>query len=577
MRGKFWKIAAAAPETARRLADELKISTLMAQLLLNRGLVEPTQAVDFLTPNLSQLHDPFLFQDMEPAVFRIMQAVKRNESVLIHGDYDVDGITATALLIKILARYLPGRLLYYIPKRLEEGYGVHRASLEKAVARGVSLIITVDCGISAVTEGEYLREKGVDLIITDHHEPPRVLPQAYAILNPKLEGSAYPFTQLAGVGVAFKLLQGISREIPAISEELSKNLDLVAFGTVADIVPLLEENRILVKFGLEQFNNTANIGLQALIQVAGLKNREITTGQISYVLAPRINAAGRMGSSGIGVKLLTSNELQPALEYARELEKENQNRQETEDIVFQDAKARIDSQPELASEHALVLAGAGWHLGVIGIVASKLVELYHKPVILIGTDGPEGRGSGRSIPGFNLFTAIENCGQYLLKFGGHEFAAGLSIESEMIPLFKKAFQELARRRLAPEDLQPVLKVEGLIDLSRATLDLARELTRLAPCGPANPTPVLGCEALNLLNFKSVGENGKHLKVKVTDETVIREGIGFNLGFACEELAGAKEIDLAFSLEENIWNGASNVQLNLKDIRTTGEMVKRVNG
>lgn len=572
---KLWKVSSEISENARQLSGQLGVSPLIAQLLINRGITDVLQAERFLAPALNQLYDPYLLPDMKKAVSRIQQAIANEETVLIYGDYDVDGITSTSLMIRVLNKYFPGRLLYYIPKRLEEGYGLHLTSLDKAIAKGVSLIITVDCGISAREEAAFLKEKGIDLIITDHHEPQGVLPDAYAIIDPKIEDSGYPFTQLAGVGVAFKVLQGLSTVLPEIRTDLFANLDLVAFGTVADIVPLLEENRVLVKYGLEQLNHTNNIGLRALIEVAGLRGREINSGHIGYILAPRINAAGRMGNSSIGVKLFLSKEPLQAVEYARSLEKENLNRQEIETAVLEEAQAQIEANPAWNSEHALVLAGEGWHLGVIGIVASKLVDLYHKPVILIGMDGDEGRGSGRSIGGFNLFNAIENCSEYLVRFGGHEFAAGLSVKREVFPSFQRAFLELAKTRLTPADLQPVLKIESMIDLSHATLDLVRELTRLAPCGPSNPTPVLGCKAISLVDYRSVGENGRHLKVKVSDSRIVREGIGFNLGAVYEELATAKEVDVAFSLEENVWNGASSVQLNLKDVRAAGEQIKQV--
>ncbi|MGD9154188.1 MAG: single-stranded-DNA-specific exonuclease RecJ [Bacillota bacterium] len=564
---KVWKIVNNTTKEAEVFAQALGISPLLAQLLLNRGINGIDQAQRFLAPDLERLHDPFLFREMKRATDRIYRAITGNESVLIYGDYDVDGITSIALIVRVLSKYLPGRLLYYIPKRLEEGYGLHLTSLQKAFAKGVRLIITVDCGISARDEAAYLKEQGVDLIITDHHEPQGALPDAYAIINPKVPGCGYPFPQLAGVGVAFKLLQGLARLIPEIGPRLLSNLDLVAFGTVADIVPLLDENRILVKYGLEQLNQTNNVGLAALIEVLGLRGRDINCGHIGFILAPRINAAGRLGNPSVGVKLFLTADALQARQLAKDLDLENQNRQEIENAVLAEAQAQIAAQPQLEEEYALVLAGEGWHLGVIGIVASRLVELYHKPVILIGLEGEEGRGSGRSIAGFNLFAAVERCGAYLNKFGGHEFAAGLSIGRARIPEFKTAFLKLAKESLGPEDLQPTLRVESLVDLNGVTLDLVRELDKLAPCGPSNPTPVLGCCDVSLVDLRSVGENGKHLKVKVKSADTIREGIGFNLGFLHPELAFTQEVDLAFCPEENVWNGSTTVQLNLKDVRT----------
>ncbi|MGE5607310.1 MAG: single-stranded-DNA-specific exonuclease RecJ [Bacteroidota bacterium] len=569
MPGKVWKLVETPLELACELAKQLGVSPLLGQLLVNRGITDLKKASAFLTPDIDQLHDPFLFKEMGQAVDRLEKAVKDQEQVLVYGDYDVDGVTSVALFIRVLGKLLPGKIFYYIPKRLEEGYGLHLSSLERAAGRGVKLVITVDCGITAVEESRYLKNNGIDLIITDHHEPQADLPEACAIIDPKVPGAGYPFSQLAGVGVAFKLLQGLASRLPDLRERLFNNLDLVAFGTVADIVPLLEENRIIVKYGLDQLRKQENVGMQALIQTTGLGEREINAGHIGYLLAPRINAAGRMGNPSIGVKLFLTNDPVQALDLAKELEKENQHRQMTENEVLQEAQLQIEAEPELLQEHALVLAGEGWHLGVIGIVASKLVEIYHKPVILIGFEGDEGRGSGRSIAGFNLFEAIEACGQYLVRYGGHEFAAGLTVTRDQFLSFKRAFLNKAKVDLNQEDLLPWLKIESMVDLTGINLELVRELNKLAPCGPANPTPILGCKALQLVEYRNVGENGKHLKLKVSAANVIREGIGFNLGCLNQELASTKEVDLAFSLEENNWNGSAQVQLNLKDIVTRG--------
>jgi single-stranded-DNA-specific exonuclease len=566
---KIWKINENVNYMATALAEHLGVSPLLCQLLINRGLSEPLKAEAFLTPDLTQLHDPFLFKDMERAVGRLEQAIQKRERVLIYGDYDVDGISSVALMIRVLARCLPGNLLYYIPKRLEEGYGLHLNSLEKAFSKDIDLVITVDCGISACDEASYLKTKGIDLIITDHHEPPPNLPEAYAILNPKIPDSGYPFSQLAGVGVTYKFLQALSRTagITELPGRLSDNMDLVALGTIADIVPLLEENRVLVKYGLEKIQKTGNLGLQSLIQVTGLKDKELNCSHIGYIIAPRINAAGRIGNPNLGLKLLLTNEPVLALELAQELEKANKTRQEIETHVWQEAQQKVEDCPRMLEDHALVLSGAGWHLGVIGIVASKLVDQYHKPVVLIGLDGEEGRGSGRSIPGFNLFEAVSACSQFLTRFGGHEFAAGISIQRDQIPSFTESFLQLTRERIMKEALNPVIVVESLVDFNQLTLDLARELEKLAPYGSANPVPILGCRSLDIIDFKNVGENGKHLKLKISNKEITREGIGFNLGFVNQELASAQEVDVAFSLEENNWNGFTQVQLNLKDIVT----------
>lgn len=550
------------------IARELGVSPVVAQILINRGFGDVDSARSFLSASMDDLGDPFLFEGMGRAVDRISRAVLGDEKILIYGDYDVDGVTSVSVLMRLLLPLARGRLYFYIPNRLEEGYGLNLEAVEKAARNGISVIITVDCGISAVKEAEAAQKLGVDLIITDHHEPPSELPPAFSIMDPKMPGCAYPFSSLAGVGMAFKLATALASRLPISRERLEAVLDLVALGTVADIVPLVGENRILVKYGLEQLNRTTNEGLKALVDVCGLQGRDIGTGHLGFSLAPRINATGRLGNSYAGVQLFLTNDPQRAAELARELDGENRRRQQIEADLLDQAARQAETQMSGGDRRTLVLAGEGWHHGVIGIVASKIVDRFYRPAIMIGFDGPEGRGSGRGIPGFHLYRALKECAPHLVKFGGHEFAAGLSIERGSLEAFSAAFENHARTCLRDEDLIPSLRVDAEIELSEATLDLARQIDCLAPHGPSNPQPILVCRDVCLASMKGVGENGKHLKVQARKGTRQVDGIGFGMGEYMAQLPQGSSVSIAFSLEENLWNGNSSVQLNLKDIKAT---------
>ncbi|NLG84561.1 MAG: single-stranded-DNA-specific exonuclease RecJ [Firmicutes bacterium] len=569
MAARRWRAIPAEPEKAGRIARLLGVSPLIGQLLLNRGLEDPDRAHRFLFPALEHLHPPALLPGLPQAVERLMAAFRREEKILIFGDYDVDGITATSLLVRLLQPLAKGGIYYYVPKRLEEGYGLSVEVMKKAARQGVKLILTVDCGITARAEVAYARELGMEVIVTDHHQPGEEIPAAAAVIDPKLPGSRYPFPELAGVGVAFKLALALAERGLVPKEELFRHLDLVALGTIADVVPLLDENRVLACYGLRQLNRTENPGLRALLEVTRLAEREVNAGHVGFILAPRLNATGRLGDASPGVKLLLTGNPERARSIARDLERDNQERQRLENKLLEEARARIAAEIDLERERAIVLAAAGWHPGVIGIVASRLVESFHRPVVLISLEGEEGRGSGRSIPGFNLYQGLATCAAHLERFGGHEAAAGLTIRSEKVEEFARAFTEMARTGIPPSLLEPTLRIEAEVGLAEADLALAREVARLAPYGPGNPAPVLACREVEVLDCRGVGEENKHLKLRVAQAGAVREGIGFNFGAAVAEVAASRTVDLAFTLEESSFNGTTDVQLCLRDLICRG--------
>ncbi|HCT37404.1 MAG TPA: single-stranded-DNA-specific exonuclease RecJ [Firmicutes bacterium] len=563
---RVWQIKQPQPDLCRTFAENLGVSPVISQILINRGISSIDQARAFLGGTISDLHDPFLFPGMDRAAERIVQAIRDGEKILIFGDYDVDGITSVALLIRLLYPYAKRNLFYHIPNRLEEGYGLNSAAIEKAGRNGITLLITVDCGITAVAEIELAKSLGMDVIVSDHHEPPAVLPEALALINPKIPDCPYPFRDLCGAGVAFKLAMAVSDKIGISEEALFREIDLVALATVADMVPLFGENRIIVKAGLERIANTTNEGMKALIAVCGLGERAITTGHLAFYLAPRINAAGRLGYAQTGINLFLATDPDQALSLARKLEAENRERQAIEAELTGCACRQAEELLAKKDQRTLVLAGDNWHHGVLGIVASKIVERFYRPAILIGWDGTEGRGSGRSIQGFHLYHALEECAGHLTRFGGHESAAGLSITRNSLDQFAEAFENHAQGCLDDSAMIPALNADVEIELEQATLELARQLTGLEPFGSQNPEPILVCRNIMMVSPKGVGGNGKHLKFKAQSANARLDGIGFGLGSRLPDLQSKTAVDLAFALEENTWNGVSSAQANVKDLK-----------
>lgn len=556
-----------APPPDSTLVDGLVTSTGLSrqiiQILVSRGLETTEKIESFLDPNLKDLKDPFSMLGMERLVERVSTALMQNEKIIIYGDYDVDGITATTLLFLVLRR-LGAQVDYFLPNRLVEGYGLSEDGINAAIKKGVSLIITVDTGITAVDEVAYANSKGVDILITDHHEPAERTPEAFAIVNPKQVGCSYG-GELSGVGVAFKVAQALYNRFGQDEAELSEHLDLVALGTSADIVPLVGENRILTRFGMKQIAMTAKPGLKWLIDVSGIIGKSIGTGQIVFVLAPRINALGRLGSAEQAVRLLATHDDSEAREIAKALDNQNNRRKEIDEYTLNQAMAQLAEIVNLEEDRAIVLAADGWHQGVIGIVASRIVEKYHLPTVMIAVENGEGKGSARSIPGFHLCEALKECEHLLVRYGGHKYAAGLSIKSEHIDEFRKKFLEVSRSVLSAEDIVPKLNIDLDIELATVNEEFMDSMERFSPFGPHNMRPVFvsrGCEVIG--NPFVVGRN--HLKMRVMQGGKRLDVIGFGLGERVRELSDNCMVDIVYTLEYNTFNGRTTIQIRLKDVR-----------
>jgi len=562
---KIWRVKAADPAMQYILSRKLGVSPLMAQFLINRGIFTAEAANEFLNASLAALHPPMLMRDMDRGVELAARALDTGQKILVYGDYDADGVTGTTLLVTVLS-LLNGKVDYYIPHRLELGYGLHTEVLRQARNDGVGLVITVDCGIANAAEvRETLAWGGPEIIITDHHEPPAELPPAAAVINPKRRDCTYPFRELAGVGVAYKFALALL-EKKACPVEPDEYLDLVCLGTVADIVPLHGENRILVKHGLAKLARFENHGLKALCSVSGLKTETPGTREVGYILAPRLNAAGRLGNANAAVRLLLSEDDAAASELAAELVRNNQTRQELENAAMGEALGMLDGDPSLSAGRVLVLASTHWHPGVIGIVASRLVERYHKPTLLLACEGDLGKGSARSVEGFDLMTALEYSSSCLLEYGGHSMAAGLSIETGQIDRFRILINEYAAGVPDNGNQPGTLELDALVSLQQITRELVDEIEMLKPYGHGNPCPVLATPGARLLQCRGVGKNEAHLKIRVGENNANLDGIGFNLGKYADELAAAREISVAFTPTINEWQGRSYLQIKVNDLQ-----------
>lgn len=548
------------------LAKELGIPRILSRILLQRGIDCFDKARTYFRPEVEELHDPFLMKDMDKAVDRLHQALEKGEKILVYGDYDVDGVSGCSLLYLILSRMVGSRVTYYIPDRITEGYGLSRQAIQEHAEKGVTLILAIDCGVTAVDEIRFARELGVDVLVCDHHEPGDELPPAAAILDPKRPDCPYPFKELAGVGVGFKLMQALYQRLGLVEAELDEYLDIVAIGSCADIVPLIDENRILVRHGLDRINSNPRFGIKALLESSGIDRKEITVGLVVFVLAPRINAVGRMGDARRAVQLFTSQSLQQARTLAKELEKENKVRRDVDETTFKEALEIIESQFDAANDYAFVLYKRDWHPGVIGIAASRIVERFYRPTIMISVVDGIGKGSARSIANFNVYEAIKQCSQHLITFGGHKYAAGLTIREENIPSFIEMFKEVARAQITPEDLVPTMKIDCEVHLNDFDERLMRLLKLMGPFGPLNLRPVFVSRKLKVVGEPSiVGSN--HLKLNLEQNGVTMTAIGFNFADQAEEvLKNNRVIDCAYVLEENYWNGRKELQMRLKDIK-----------
>ncbi len=548
------------------LAKELGIPNILSRILLRRGIDCFDKARVYFRPDLEQLHDPFLMKDMDKAVDRLHQALTRGENILVYGDYDVDGVCGSSLLYLVLSRLVGTKVSYYIPDRISEGYGLSKNSLKEACEKDVSLVLTVDCGITATEEIQYAQSLDMDVIICDHHEPGDEMPPANAILDPKRNDCPYPFKELAGVGVGFKLIQGLYQRLGMEVSELDEYLDIVAIGSSADIVPLVDENRILVRHGLDQINYNPRFGVKALLESAGIDKREMTVGLIVFVIGPRINAVGRMGDARRAVQLLTAQSLQQARILAKELERENKVRRSVDENTFKEAVEIVENRLLAQDDSAFVLYKKDWHPGVIGIVASRIVERYYRPTIMISVADGIGKGSARSVANFNVYEAIKECSEYLTAYGGHKYAAGLTIEEDKIPAFAEKFKEIARQRLTEEDLIPSMKIDCEVELNEFDERLMRLLKLMGPFGPMNLRPIFVSRNLKVVGDPCIVGNN-HLKLTVEQNGVVMTAIGFNLGEMLDRIKEKKQsIHCAYAIEENHWNGRKELQLRLKDIK-----------
>jgi single-stranded-DNA-specific exonuclease len=551
-------------EVVARLAAELSIAPAVAQILATRNLTTFEQCERFFNPSLAGLHDPFLFAHMRIAVDRIIEALRRREKIVIYGDYDVDGVTATALLVRVLGQ-LGAAVEYYLPHRLSEGYGISCEAVRTIAAGGATLLISVDCGITACEEVALARSLGMDVIVSDHHEPKERLPAATALLDPKAPGSGYPEVGLAGVGVALKLCQALCSAAGAEERLWQDCLDLVALGTAADIVPLTGENRAIVAEGLRRLAESQNPGLRALLREQGLEGTALVTHHVVFQVAPCINAAGRIGDPRRAVELLLTDDPALAAAYARELAEANRQRRALNEQVELEAVAWVEEHCSPARDVAIVAGAPGWHAGVIGIVASKLVERYYRPAILFSLADGVAHGSGRTVPGLHLLDALTECADLLESFGGHAAAAGMSIRVENLPEFRRRFNEAVRVRLGGGEPVPTIQADTEVSLAELTPKMLRIIERMQPFGPGNMRPVMLCRGLAHSREPRVVGGGGHLKLCVRGGGAVMDAIGFGFGDRLEELRAAGDFGLAFCLDENEWNGRKSLQMRIKGV------------
>ncbi len=556
---KKWEGYKINEEEVSQIAKNHNISELMAKIIMNRNIPEE-KIESFLHPKLSDLYDPFLFNDMDKAVDRILKAIDKKEKITIYGDYDVDGITSATILVKYFTS-LNANVDAYLPNRLSEGYGLNEASLDSIRESGTNLLVTVDCGISGYEEVEYAKKLGMDVIITDHHECHERIPDCIAVIDAKRPDSSYPFNGLAGCGVSFKLAQAISKKLKLPDESFLNYLDIVALGTIADIVPLVEENRIIVKYGLEKMKKTENPGLKALINSSALKT--IDSSAISFGLAPRINACGRMGQAELALKMLLTDNIKEAVDIATKLQEMNRNRQEIERGIINEAIEQIESE-KLNNNKIIVVGKENWHHGVIGIVSSKITESYYKPSILICFEGEEGKGSGRSVDGFDLHAALTACSDYLQKFGGHEMAIGLTLDKSKFEDFRKAICDYAKDKL-PDESVPTIRYDAEITCKDVSKETINELKLLEPYGEGNPAPLFAYKNIKVDSIRTLS-NDKHLKLNVKDEHRIFSAIAFNMGEKKNSIRMGDKADILCAIEINSYNGIEMIQLNIKDIK-----------
>jgi len=562
-----WRLPESNPEIERLLVRELGINPLISRILIKRNISTVDEVKKYLSPSLNDLHNPFSMKDMQEGVDRLIKAIYNCEKVLVYGDYDADGITSVALLVKFL-RKIHDDVTYYIPDRIDEGYSLNRNAIDKIKSDNVNLIITVDCGTSDYDEISYAGSLGMDVIILDHHEVPDRIPEAAAVINPTRSDCRFPFKYLAGVGVAFNFLIALRGRLREDSfwengecPNLKEYLDIVALGTIGDLSPLIDENRIFARIGLELITEGKRAGLNALKEVSGMEHGTIDSHGAAFSLIPRINAAGRIGSPQDAVQLLLTNDVNEAMKIAGHLDACNRERQRIERAVLSEIIDIIETTMDLQKTSSLVFASGKWHPGVIGIVASRLVDRYYKPAMLISLRNGIGKGSGRSIPGFNMYQGLKRCDSLLVSYGGHRYAAGIVIKEDAIEEFNNCFDEIIREDLAVSDLAPQTAIDAQCSLSEIDHQMVSQLDLLAPFGSMNPEPVLCVRNVNVVSPTIVGNN--HLKMRISGDGTSCNSIWFNKGHFIDVLSGP--FDIAFTPQINYWNGTHSVQLKMKDM------------
>ncbi len=540
----------------------------ISELLVQRGISSVEEAEKFFRPSLKDLHDPFLMPDMDKAVNRLNRAMGLKEQIMVYGDYDVDGTTAVALVYKYLRNFY-SHIDYYIPTRNEDGYGISKATIDMAAAQGVKLFIILDCGIKATEEVEYARSLGIDFIICDHHVPDETLPPAVAILNPKLEGSTYPCPHLSGCGVGYKLMQAFTMSNGLGSADLEGMLDLVAVSIAADIVPMIGENRIMTYHGLKRLNSNPNMGLRAIIRICGLGNRDISISDVIFKIGPRINASGRMQSGKEAVDLLVSRDAADAYARAKEIDRYNQDRKELDKQITDEANAILEERGEMTSDKkSIVIYNKNWHKGIIGIVASRLTEIYYKPSVVLTFSNGLATGSSRSVQGFDVYSAVESARDLLENFGGHTYAVGLSLKEENIPEFTRRFEKFVSENIRPDQLKPQLDIDAYLTFSEISPEFLSLLRQFNPFGPGNNKPVFCTRSVtDFGTSKLVGRQSEHIKLDIVDPTCgkVMNGIVFNAAEYFEHIHAGKPFSICYTIEENKHKGGSAIQLFVKEI------------
>lgn len=564
-----WKIKELTPEeqtAAERLSAELDISPVAGRILAGRGIRTAAEARAYIRPSLDSLHDPFLMQDMGAAVDRLCRAIDNHERIMVYGDYDVDGTTAVALMYSFL-RTQTDNLIYYIPDRYTEGYGISTNGIDTAKEKGCTLVIALDCGIKSVEKMQYAKSLNVDFIICDHHTPGDILPEAVAVLNMKREDCHYPFKELSGCGVGFKLAQAYALRRGIDMTEVYRLLPLLAMSIASDVVPVTGENRILAFYGLRALNAAPSVGVQAIMRIAGIEGKTVNMNDLVFKFGPRINAAGRIKSGAEAVRLLITDDAEAAFRFAQDIDSYNQDRRDFDTKTTDEALEQLQKDPMNTAKHTTVVFSPNWHKGVVGIAASRLTETYYRPtIVLTAGDDDIISGSARSVSDFDIYTAIDSCRDLLTNFGGHKFAAGLSMHLKDLPEFKRRFEEYVAAHITPEQQVPTLDIEAEVELSDMNWKMYKILQCLEPFGPGNERPLFLCR--HLINNRSTRavSDGRHLHLDLTDRVVAMDGIAFGEGDKAEHLQNGRSIDICFYLEENTYRGRSTLQMNAQDIK-----------